>query len=112
MAVYAIDMDGVIAHTRGNNYPRSRPNREAIGRVNLLYDAGNVIKIFTARGSSSGKDWWGLTKQQLSDWEVKYHQLIMGKPSYDVIIDDKALCASAFLNGGCPLQANISRRHR
>ena len=31
-----------------------------------------------------------LTKIQLT-WNVKYHKLILGKPTYDLIIDDKAL---------------------
>jgi hypothetical protein len=31
-----------------------------------------------------------MTIKQLKKWELKYHKLIMGKPSYDIIIDDKA----------------------
>ena len=31
-----------------------------------------------------------LTKNQLSNWGLKYHKLILGKPSYDVIVDDKS----------------------
>ena len=27
---------------------------------------------------------------QLKKWKVKFHKLIMGKPSYDLFIDDKA----------------------
>jgi hypothetical protein len=30
-----------------------------------------------------------LTVSQLKKWNVKYHKLILGKPSYDLIIDDK-----------------------
>ena len=32
-----------------------------------------------------------LTKKQLNKWGLKYHLLIMGKPSFDYIIDDKSL---------------------
>ena len=32
-----------------------------------------------------------LTKSQLKKWGLKYHKLIMGKPSYDFFIDDKNL---------------------
>ena len=32
-----------------------------------------------------------LTKKQLKKWDVKYHKLLMCKPSYDLYIDDKAL---------------------
>ena len=35
-------------------------------------------------------DGYELTVKQLKDWNVKYHKLIMGKPSFDIIIDDKA----------------------
>ena len=30
------------------------------------------------------------TKNQLKKWKVKYHQLILGKTSYDYFVDDKA----------------------
>ena len=33
---------------------------------------------------------YNLTVKQLKKWNVKYHKLIIGKPSYDLIIDDKA----------------------
>ena len=32
-----------------------------------------------------------LTLKQLKKWGVKYNQLIMGKPSFDLYIDDKNL---------------------
>ena len=32
-----------------------------------------------------------LTKTQLKKWKVKYHKLILGKPSYDLIVDDKGI---------------------
>ena len=31
------------------------------------------------------------TIKQLDSWGVKFHQLIMGKTHYDLLIDDKAL---------------------
>ena len=34
---------------------------------------------------------YNLTKNQLKKWKVKYTKLLLGKPSYDLIIDDKAL---------------------
>ena len=30
-----------------------------------------------------------MTLKQLNKWNVKYHKLIMGKPSYDLLVDDK-----------------------
>ena len=51
---------------------------------------GDKIVIWTTRGSTSGKNWRDVTAQQLKDWGVKYHELIMGKPSYDVLVCDKS----------------------
>jgi hypothetical protein len=39
---------------------------------------------------ASGTDHGDMTEQQLQDWGCKYHSLWMGKPSYDVWVDDKA----------------------
>lgn len=91
MVVYAIDLDGTLCETQRNNYQASRPIKKRIQRANELFDRGNVILIFTARGSSSGINWQQFTEKQLADWGVKYNQLILGKPHYDVIIDDKAM---------------------
>ena len=30
------------------------------------------------------------TFKQLKDWGLNFHKLFMGKPSYDIFIDDKA----------------------
>ena len=89
MSVYSFDIDGIIAQTEGSDYPNSKPKPEAIKMINILYDKGHTIKIFTGRGSKSGKDWRVLTEAQLKEWGVKYHELIMGKPDADYFVDDK-----------------------
>ena len=79
-------------------YKKSRPNKNAIKVVNSLYDEGYFIKIYTARGmgkyseniSKVKKAYKKLTSNQLKKWKVKYHQLILGKTSYDYFVDDKA----------------------
>ena len=57
--------------------------------VNKLFDEGNEIIIFTARGSTTNIDWTKQTEKQLSEWNVKYHKLLLGKPYADIYIDDK-----------------------
>lgn len=57
--------------------------------MNSLKDAGNRITYWTARGNSSGTDQTEITKQQLTEWGCKHDELRMGKPSYDLLIDDK-----------------------
>ena len=37
------------------------------------------------------KKGYSLTLKQLNKWGLKFHKLLMGKPSYDIIIDDKAI---------------------
>jgi len=97
--VLCFDLDGVICITKGNNYTSSKPINKNIKYINKLYDNGHIIKIFTARHMTTCKGDLKLvkkkgylkTKRQLKKWRVKYHQFIMGKPSYDLIIDDKGL---------------------
>ena len=92
--IYCFDLDGTICTlSENNNYENSLPFVDVIKKINELYE-DNIIKIFTARGASSGKDWTELTKKQLQEWGLNYHELIMNKkPSFDLFIDDKAINA-------------------
>ena len=93
------DLDNTICTTISNNYKKSKPKRRVISFINKLYDEGYFIKIFTSRYMGRGKDIIssakrmdsGNTKKQLKSWGLKYHKLILGKPSYDILIDDKSL---------------------
>jgi hypothetical protein len=67
-----------------------------IQQINDLYDQGHTVIYWTARGGNSGLDWSELTKSQLQEWGCKYHQLSMGKPVYDVWIDDRAINSEDF----------------
>ena len=87
---YFVDFDNTLCLTKDNDYTNSEPIFERINYVNELKDKGNYITIWTARGSNSGIDHKDLTVKQLNDWNVKYDELLMGKPSYDVYIDDKS----------------------
>ena len=92
MIIY-VDIDQTICDgdkSDGYSYEKSIPIPENIAKVNALYDAGHVIVYWTARGSKTGLDWTHVTERQLKEWGVKYHQLKMGKPYYDIILDDKA----------------------
>lgn len=87
---FVFDIDGVIADYCGNlNYADAGPNRKMIAAINKLYDAGNDIILFTARGSKTGINWQDVTRQQMEEWGVKYHELIFGKPDADYYVDDK-----------------------
>ena len=92
--IYIIDIDSTICKTPyidGKNcYEDSIPYTNRIKKINDLYRSGHTIIYWTARGTSTGIDWELLTKRQLFDWGVMYHEVRFGKPSYDVWIDDKA----------------------
>jgi histidinol phosphatase-like enzyme len=99
MKKICVDIDGVICHTKKNQYKLSKPNYKVIKLINNLYDDGNYIVIFTARYMGRNKDivskakkqGFNLTLKQLKKWGLKFNKLLLGKPSYDLIIDDKAL---------------------
>ena len=96
--VLAFDIDGVICNTVGSDYKNSKPNKKAIEKINHLYDAGNTIIVFTARFMGRTNNnypeayqlGYKFTFNQLQSWSLKFNELILGKPSYDLLIDDKA----------------------
>lgn len=98
--IYMVDIDQTICVTPQidgkHRYDMSVPIPHRIEEINKLYDQGHTIKYWTARGSGSGLDWTELTQKQLNDWGCKFHEVKLGKPSYDVWIDDKALNDALF----------------
>lgn len=37
------------------------------------------------------KQGYKFTYNQLTNWGLKFHKLIFGKPSFDIVIDDRSL---------------------
>ena len=70
---------------------------DRIGKLNKLFDEGNEIHYWTARGGNSGLDWTELTHKQLSEWGVKFTSVQMKKPVYDYWVDDRAINTKDFL---------------
>ena len=87
---YCFDIDGTICST-DCDYKDAIPFNDVIDRINNLFKTGNKIILFTSRGTKSGKDWYEFTKNQVANWGLKYHKLIMGKPQADIFIDDRAI---------------------
>ena len=89
MIIY-VDIDGTICTDEKGIYNKAKPRQKQIDKINKLYDGGNTIIYWTARGSVTGVDWYGLTKNQLTLWGCKYHDLRVGtKPHYYLFICDK-----------------------
>jgi glycerol-3-phosphate cytidylyltransferase len=108
--IYCFDLDETLCTKAiDGDYATAKPIPEAIHKVNTLWMMGNKILIFTGRGSSSGKDWTALTEKQLKEWGIKHDELIMNrKPTYDVIIDDKAINAVEWRNTFCKTRGVVA----
>lgn len=107
--IIAFDLDDVICfrpvgyeHLGPLKYDYCQPNLNIVQIINELYDEGNKIVIYTARGMSQFNgdvsliysNLYSRTINQLNDWGLKYNQLVMGKIHYDLLVDDKALNSS------------------
>jgi hypothetical protein len=96
--ILCFDLDGVICKTYKKDYLKAKPKIKVINLINQLYD-DYKIKIYTARYMGRNNDNARLAKKQgykstfrqLKKWGLNFHELKLGKTSYDLIIDDKAL---------------------
>lgn len=106
MIKYVFDIDGTICTNTSGNYDKAIPFEERIKKINKLYDEGHYITLFTARGMGSTNNnqiiainkYYSFTEQQLKRWNVKYHSLILGKPTADFYIDDKGVNDEQFFS--------------
>ena len=105
---YCVDIDGTICSpTIGRDYENEQPWQDRIDVINKLYDDGDYIIYFTARGmgrfagdpdagAKASAILFELTKEQLDSWGCKYNELILGKPHADYFIDDKGINSNEF----------------
>lgn len=99
------DIDDTISIHKNRDYKNAIPIQPVIDKLNRLYDEGYYIKLFTGRGQLSCNGNLDLiierNKDILETWlkehNVKYHELIFGKPLGDWYIDDKGLSVEDFL---------------
>jgi hypothetical protein len=103
MKIY-VDIDDTVCYYDDLNcspdkrYPYAIPHMDRIKKINTLYEQGNIIVYWTARGTVSGINWFELTLKQLNEWGCKFHELKMGKPAYDLFIDDKNINCETYFN--------------
>ena len=96
---YVIDIDGTVCNNTYGDYESAKPYEDRIKKINKLFENGDEIVFFTARGMNSLNGdikkvydkYYEFTDKQLLSWGLKYHQLILGKPSADLYIDDKGI---------------------
>ena len=90
-----VDIDDTICYyenidkTKKMDYSQAKPYMGRISKINKLVDHGHKIVYWTARGTVTQKLWFNITYEQLKSWGCKFHELHMGKPAYDLFIDDK-----------------------
>jgi hypothetical protein len=96
MVIY-VDIDETICKTPENrDYSKAVPIKKNIEKINKLFFEGHTIVYWTARGTVSGIDWRNITESQFEEWGVKYHELKLKKPAYDLFICDKAINSNVF----------------
>ena len=94
-----VDIDETICFYKDKRiYELAIPIYDNIEKINKLYEEGHTIVYWTARGTGSGIDWREVTEKQFKDWGVKYHDLKLGKPIYDLFVDDKNINTERFFN--------------
>ena len=83
-----IDIDGVLC-SEETYYDRydAIPFVDNIAVINQLYDDSHTIILFSARGWNE----YDMTLLWLKDHGVKFHQLLCGKPIFDIFLDDRAV---------------------
>jgi hypothetical protein len=97
--IYCFDLDGTICTNTNGDYSKAEPLYERIKILNQLFNDGHTIIVDTARGSTTGIDWYELTKNQLEEWVVNYHNLRVGvKLNADIFVDDKGINDKLFFN--------------
>ena len=99
--IYFVDIDDTICYNDSEdkkNYKLAKPYKDRISKINNLFDEGNTVIYWTARGTLTGINWFDITINQLNKWNCKYHELRMGKPYYDIFIDDKNINSDVFFN--------------
>jgi len=110
--IIAFDLDDTLCfrdpnleHLGYEKYKHCKPIPEMIDKVNKLYDEGNTIYIYTARGMATFKGdvmkiynaLYCITLDSLNEWGIKHHGLVLGKLHYDLLIDDKSVKPEEFL---------------
>ena len=101
---FVFDVDDTICHTNNREYKNSVPDAEVIEKINKLYDSGNKIVLYTSRGmvSCDGDIEKAIEKNEsiLKEWlkenNVKYSELVFGKPIADFYIDDRCMNVKGF----------------
>jgi hypothetical protein len=85
--VVMIDLDGTLCEELSPfERPLAKPLPGAVEGVNRIKDQGHTVVVWTGRGW----DQYRVTKKWLDDNGFRYDQLLMGKPIFNLFIDDRS----------------------
>ena len=96
-----VDIDGTICQAEYPFYELAEPILGRIAYVNQLYNEGNQIVYYTARGGAATSTEHKekireLTLRQLESWGCLFHELRMDKPLFHLLLDNQAENADKF----------------
>lgn len=102
LKTFVIDIDDTLLYSLPekcdkcgrNTYALFTVDKSEIDYINKLYDAGYTIILWTGRNW----DCYQLTKEQLKQAEIKYHELIMGKLQGIYIDKDAKISLKEFVD--------------
>ena len=93
MAVIGVDLDGVLcSEEKTFEKPLATLEPGALEFMRAARMSGHTIVIWTARGWEQYK----ATIFWLESNKIEFDQLIMGKPIFDVFIDDRAVAHTSW----------------
>ena len=92
--IYVVDIDGTICDTPVGQYEKSEPMMDRIEKLNKIYDEGNSIIFYTARGMGRFKG--DGIKDVITSTSFPHLELRMGKQHAHYFIDDKGINSEDF----------------
>ena len=101
---FVFDIDDTICNNKNRDYINAEPIKEVINKINYLHKNVATIRLYTSRGmvSCNGDINKIIAKNKdiLLNWlyrhNVKFDELIFGKPLGDLYVDDKAMNVEDF----------------
>ena len=87
MKKIGIDIDGVLCpEVAYHDKPTVETYAFVVEQINILYNSGHRIIFYTARGWHE----YDYTYEWLVENGFLFHQLICGKPIFDIVCDDRS----------------------
>lgn len=85
---FVFSLTALVAQGTEEDLGALTPNPGVISVVNLLHSLGNTVLVHTGRDPAAGGEATDEATRRLTEWGVKYHRLVWGKPRADFYVDD------------------------